>query len=772
VKKFVVLIYFKLLNLPAGCQLMVAASSNSIQEKVEIISDKEETEKIISAVLSRAKNCINVCLDKTTSTGESGIDSYQNGLSDAANRGVTVRYLTKITKENIEYCKDLLQKAHVYHIDTIKGNFVVTDSEYIANVPAKEKQLVTQLIYSNSKQIVEQHQFLFEVLCEKGISAFQRIKEIEEVFFAERTKVIHGEEQIVNTIIAWQYNAQKSWNLCVDSAIPSFSMSKQIRKGYRDAKARGVEIKYITEITKDNLEYCKEVMNFAQVRHLGGLVGNFAVSEKEYLGEGISKYFFSHLIYSNRKELVEQQNYLFDSLWNNAIPVEDRIKEIEHGIKPEETRILSDPIGIQQLFLDLIKSAISEISLIIATPNAFHRNQKIGVINLLRKAAEERDVKVNIVVPKYEESNPTTLNRIEGKVEKVATEEQENFYHDNSSFINIEELSTISPNFHVKRNVPYIRQTSSIKSTFLIIDRASSLILDLADDAKENLIDAVSFATYSSNKSRTQSYSFVFDTIWRQADVYEQLEVKTTELEKVSKELFAAYEQLKFHDAMQKEFINTAAHELRTPAQAICGYAEMLEEWPERNLEYEKAISRNAGRLYRLTTDILDVARIESQTLKLDKSKFDLNVKINHVISDIANTPPITDSSKMKNVKLNFEPKDSIIVFADKLRIFQVISNLLNNARKFTESGSITITAERRDHLNEAVVTITDTGRGIDPEILSRIFLKFTTKSETGTGLGLFISKSIVEAHGGKIWAYNNPDGHGATFTFTLPLGS
>jgi len=320
--------------------------------------------------------------------------------------------------------------------------------------------------------------------------------------------------------------------------------------------------------------------------------------------------------------------------------------------------------------------------------------------------------------------------------------------------------------------VPYIRQTSSIKSTFLIMDRASSLILDLADDAKENLVDAVSFATYSSNKSRTQSYSFVFDTIWRQADVYEQLEVKTTELEKVSKELFAAYEQLKLHDAMQKEFINTAAHELRTPAQAICGYAEMLEEWPDRNLEYEKAISRNAGRLYRLTTDILDVARIESQTLKLDKSKFDLNVKINHVISDIANTPPITDSSKMKNVKLNFEPKDSIVVFADKLRIFQVISNLLNNARKFTESGSITITPERRDHLNEAVVTITDTGRGIDPEILSRIFLKFTTKSETGTGLGLFISKSIVEAHGGKIWAYNNSDGHGATFTFTLPLGS
>jgi len=112
----------------------MSASSNSIQERFEIINDRGETEKIISAVLSRAKNCINVCLDNTTSTGESEIDSYKSGPSDVAIRGVSVRYLKKITKENIEYCKDLAQKAQVCHIDTIKGNFVVTDSEYIANV--------------------------------------------------------------------------------------------------------------------------------------------------------------------------------------------------------------------------------------------------------------------------------------------------------------------------------------------------------------------------------------------------------------------------------------------------------------------------------------------------------------------------------------------------------------------------------------------------------------------------------------------------------------
>src|SRR4029079_6138877 len=227
--------------------------------------------------------------------------------------------------------------------------------------------------------------------------------------------------------------------------------------------------------------------------------------------------------------------------------------------------------------------------------------------------------------------------------------------------------------------------------------------------------------------------------------------------------------QLKLHDKLQNEFVNLAAHELRTPAQAIVGYAELLDKSDERNKSYERTLLRNAERLYRLTSDILDVSRIESGTLKLEKINFDINDKIKNVIKDVSEG---SSSTLLKRkIKIEFEPtRDPILVHADKARIFQVISNLLTNAIKFTDNGIISLSAEKSDLTHEAIVTVTDTGTGISLELLPRIFEKFVGKSESGTGLGLYISKSIVEAHAGKIEAHNNPNGKGAIFKFRLPL--
>jgi signal transduction histidine kinase len=232
-------------------------------------------------------------------------------------------------------------------------------------------------------------------------------------------------------------------------------------------------------------------------------------------------------------------------------------------------------------------------------------------------------------------------------------------------------------------------------------------------------------------------------------------------------ELKDAYEALKTHDAMEKEFINIAAHELRTPAQAIIGYAEMLTRSDERNKYYESAILRNADRLYDLVTRMLDVARIESQTLKLDKTVVDLNEKISNVIKDVTQESRV---DKTNSVPIIFEPKGEIKVIADKARLFEVFSNLLTNAIKFTRAGNITISAIKSDGTNEAIISITDTGAGLDPDIVPDLFSKFKTKSDKGIGLGLYITKSIVEEHGGRIEARNNVNGNGSTFTVTLPL--
>jgi two-component system sensor histidine kinase VicK len=706
------------------------------QEKVEIISDRVLIANTIAEVISRAKNLIAVCVDKNT-LKPIGIDQLQSALAGAQKKGVTIKYVTEITKENLEYSKELLELAHVQHIDGIKGNFAVTDSEYLGTAALEDKQFISQLIYSNSKQVVDQHKFLFQTLSEKAIPAIQRIKEIEEFLLTERTKVVYGEEQIINTILRWQSNAQKHWNLCVDSAIPNFSMSEKIRKGYADANQRGVKIRYLTEITKDNIELCKEIMKYAEVRHLTGVIGNFVVSEKEYLGEAVSKEFFSHLVYSNKKEIIDQQNYIFENLWNNSVSQEDKIKQMELGIEPEEIKILSSPDEIHDIYKDLLRTAMSEISLIVSTPNALLRQSEIGVIDLIKRAATDRNVKVNLIIPKYEESSqnhPSLITR--------------------SEMSEVNKLPMITDNIHVRRLLPSIGKSSKIKSTILLVDREFSLLIDLNDDPSTNFSDTIGFASYSNSKSRIQSYNFIFDTIWRQADVYEELEAKTLELERLN--------------TLQNEFINVAAHELRTPTQAILGYSEMLEHSTERNQGYEKAIARNVQRLNILANDILNVARIESQTLKLNKSNFDLNQESENVIKDIMDRRDWEKNSD--NVKFIFEPQESIVLFGDKQRIYQVLFNLVNNALKFTENGTITIAIGKQK--NNALISVTDTGIGIDKAIQPQIFSKFVSKSKSGTGLGLFISKAIVEAHGGHIQASNNLDGKGATFWFKIPLTS
>ncbi len=275
---------------------------------------------------------------------------------------------------------------------------------------------------------------------------------------------------------------------------------------------------------------------------------------------------------------------------------------------------------------------------------------------------------------------------------------------------------------------------------------------------------------------------------------------RTTELKESNERLALANEQLKLQEKMQKEFINVAAHELRTPIQPILGLSEILRSrltkapgWQGQDLL--DIIIRNAKRLQRLAEDILDVTRIESQSLRLKKERFNLNQMVSNIIEDHRNQI-LKDNTETKTedtntgINLIFLPgKDDIEVEADKSRIAQVISNLLSNAIKFTrqerieaekesskdnQGKTILITVEKDGVRKEAVVSIQDAGIGIDSEIFPRLFSKFASKSFEGTGLGLFISRSIVEAHGGKIWAENNSgdsfEEGGATFRFSLAL--
>ena len=245
------------------------------------------------------------------------------------------------------------------------------------------------------------------------------------------------------------------------------------------------------------------------------------------------------------------------------------------------------------------------------------------------------------------------------------------------------------------------------------------------------------------------------------AKANQSLKDSNERLEDANEKLSAANYQLSIHDKMQNEFINIASHEIKTPTQAILFYSDLLQAKPERDPLALEAIIRNAYRLQRLTSDILDVTRIESAALKLNKEKFNLCLVIEQLLDDFQIR---VDSGKLK---LFFEPCN-IEVYADKARVIQVISNILDNAIKFTVQGIISVSTEL---VNSNVnVSVRDTGTGIDHSVRPRLFTKFASRSQTGTGLGLFISKNIVEAHGGKMWMEDAVEPKGSIFTFSLPL--
>lgn len=243
-------------------------------------------------------------------------------------------------------------------------------------------------------------------------------------------------------------------------------------------------------------------------------------------------------------------------------------------------------------------------------------------------------------------------------------------------------------------------------------------------------------------------------------------------------------------DKLKDDFINIAAHELRTPIQPILGLSDLInsnfQNEPNRMNMTElkddmQIINRNAKKLQKLTNDILDVSRIDSHVLNLNLSKFDLLEVIANIINDLSKQAEAKKYNVSIVCKFNeeiIEPNNSnhslatsqIMISGDKVRLTQVLSNLLNNAIKFTKDGKIILTVLTKKDDGDLVINICDTGEGIDTEVMEHLFEKFISKSDSGTGLGLFISKSIIESHGGKIWATNNENGIGSTFSFSIPI--
>lgn len=550
----------------------------------------------------------------------------------------------------------------------------------------------------------------------------------------ERTEVLYDFEDILACALDLLPKISKTHDLCLDRWGPSVVLGTEaVKNGYIDMHKRGVRIRLITEMSDANIAYCKEFMKFSDVRHLEKVKGHFSVSDTKWYtasAEAEKDRPPPRLIYCTLEEIVKQHQHFFETLWNRAIPAEQRIKEIEEGIEPTNVEFISNPRESIRRAWDLVKSANHEVMIMLSSPAAFRRQLASGGLEVIQQAIRN-GAKVKLLIPSDRDVSQT-LRQVK------------------SSFPEAE-----------FRAMDAGLMTSI---TIILVDQNDFMFFELKDDKATESHKAVGLALYSNSKTIVSSYSSILEAIWKQSELNEQIRQANEKLED-------AYSRLEAHENAQKEFINIAAHELRTPIQPLLGITDIIQQTmnckdkAEITKEELDMMVRNAKRLERLSSDILEVSKIDSQSLKLNKERVNLNEKIQNVIKDVKSFIPAH-----RHLEMVFESKspEAIVVEGDKPRLFQVLSNILKNAIKFTEEGTIMVTLQQTG--GQAIVEVRDVGRGIDPEMYPKLFTKFTTKSEQGTGLGLYLSKGIIEAHGGTIRGENNKDGRGATFTFTLPL--
>ena len=439
----------------------------------------------------------------------------------------------------------------------------------------------------------------------------------------QKVWIVDGAENILNFYISRTDLFKKSVVCCYDYYGPiRIRKTLPIWKNNLKVDKRGIKVRFLTEIRNENLHYCKKILEaikHIEMRHLDGVKGNFVIhDEREYFlpffvdkpGEPVK-----HALFCTQKEMVEAHLFIFENLWRQATPAHLRMRELEEGIHPEVLQSLKEPDEIVDTAYRLLQSAKNEILVIFHTSNALLRQEKAGGIDLLIKNSVKYKTLIKILVP-IEDKIANTIQRL-GRINEI-------------------QIRNIEP-------------TMQTRMTILVVDRKYSLVIELKDDTKDNLEEAIGLATYSNSKSTVLSYVSIFDTLWKQSELRDELVIRSM---------------------AQKEFINIAAHELRNPIQPILGLSDVLlrtDVFNDSNKnngikqkEILEIIARNAKRLQRLTEDILDITRIEGRTLKLNKQSFVLSKVIREIVQDY--TAEMSEYSM--NVSLSYSMSPEGIKFS------------------------------------------------------------------------------------------------------------
>lgn len=585
------------------------------------------------------------------------------------------------------------------------------------------------------------------------------------------TKIISGRDNINSFFVTAVDNTRKYWNVIVPAkGATLFHYMEDLKVAYKNALDRGVKIRAITEVNKDNLFYIRAgIEYFSEIKHLDNVLGTAVMSERYYvtsstmyydegnikIENGVRKtqYPLEQIITSNSPQFVQEQKRYFDILWDQAIPIQDKLKQIENLENPQ-LRELESSYEIQNLLINLLQTVQNEVYFVFPTFEIFKKIQRfLDIISFL----ESKDrIQAKILVP------------------IVDTEAREYFKKLDIHF-DLNDSKTFNKNIEIReiKDTGHDNFEKELYPLLVLFDRNKSISIrlnEVKEDQKihDSLTQIIDSATYVSGKDTVLSNVRLFDRLWYQTKLIQNVECSVN---------------------LQREFVNLAAHELQNPIQPILSLSEIVIDKlkDEEQKKLLQLIIKNATSLMFITEGILELTRIEKDILSIHKEKFDLisfmssiGESYRYFMQENSNTLDIeiinsynsnsyTIFSTSEN-GLSSKHKSKLYheIMADRLRLGQIIHNLIDNANKYTARGLIKIIVRIRS--NDIEFTITDSGKGIDDSVINNLFEKFVTTSKGGTGLGLYLCKKLVEAHGGRISAKNiKSDNTSASFSFSIP---
>jgi two-component system sensor histidine kinase VicK len=688
-------------------------------ERTEVLTDQKSAMERAIEVFSNAKNGLDI-LTETLSPLSPFASEEAKIASEAylaiGKRGGRLRLLTKIDEKNVAYCKEIAKTVELRHLEEVKGNFAVSDSEFMSSPTSAAfvPGVIVTIIYSNARSLVEQNRQTFEAFWNRAQPAAERIAEIEEGRPHRQTRIVRGEEVVkfVGSFLSraaasrpepHAYGVSDLQSTVRASEGQYFEMSRQLF-----SQNPGFRVRHITNVQKDNLEGVKRLLGIGyEVRHLDGNRIRFSVSKDEYVEVIHSETpggTADEIVWSNDPQIIGQATRMFDALWKQSVPAEARIREIEAGVEASTVDVIRDPEDTKALYFSLVEQAQEEILLIWPTANAFHREEKFGIINSIQEAAK-RGVKVSILSP----------------LDDAIRQAYREIIHDPSTAVSkSEKWSTMSI-----RPIPPSKPQEGV--TVLVTDRKSSLVIEEIVPSQTDFVSAIGFATYSTTGPMVKSSIRFIERTLEDIDLL-QSEQAALEREKRSRKTAELLQDILAHDVRNYNQVTRMTAELVGEQVASDPYTKKMIDDLLKSIDGSTQLVEKAQKIGKVLSEE-DVELYPVDLMMTIEDSFTLIKSAN-----LSEGKTIVDDRKI-GIGSSLANHNEARVLADDL-LDSVFENIYSNAVKYTNSDSVWIETAVEEEGPYWKVSISDQGQGMDDNRKREVFTRYLD-SRKGSGLGL-----------------------------------